>query len=470
MLCMIICVGCSEDLVEEKENTSAPVITEFFPKSGKAGTEVTIKGENLQKVDTVRIGNEVARIKYLISPTEMVMVVTSEAKTGKIQVSNPFGDTESGDVFTVTYVVPSIDMSTFPATAKANDQILIEGQNMDAVTKVVFGTTEATIVSKNENELIVKVPYFDEDDVDVYLSYNTESGVQQIGTTGKPFTLNKPKPVVDSYPTSSETGETIVLTGSNLTLVDKVMFDNYEAQITLQDETSISVVVPSDYAVTANNVVLKLVYYGNKELVVTNTFEAIVTKIYFWENKTIFAQDPANTENFFDALTGKIYTPCDYDKIKDNIYFYLTITSNSLAINNPNNGENQIKNFKCNNVNLPSEKGSKVIKFKRLDPTVAAENEFITKVKGKTLESISLSDLTVAGIASAGTSSFRHNGIPGDANNMYSEGDVILFQQFESATSKTVVKSGFLEIKTITTTNPKTDKKSSITFNCYFEK
>ena len=466
IFCMAVFVSCNEDLVEDKENTDAPVITDFYPKSGKAGTEVTIKGENLLKVDTAYIGNGLARVKYRVNPSEMVVVITSESKTGKIQISGLFGETESNDVFTVTYVVPNINMSTFPASGKANDEVLIEGDNMDAITKVMFGTTEATIVSKNEKELVVKVPYFEENEVDVFLSYNTESGVQQTGTTGKPFSLEKPQPTVSDYPTSAETGSTITLTGTNLSLVDKVMFDNYEGQITLKQETSLSVVVPSDYTVTSDNVVLKLVYYGDKELTITNSFEAVVPLIYYWENKTIYAQDPANTENFFDALTGKIYTPCDYATIKDNIYFYITITSSSLAINNPNNGANQIKNFKCEGTGLPTEAGSKIVKFRRLDPSIPAENEFITKVKDKTLKIISQDDITADGINNAGTSSFRHYGNP--ATNMYDEGDVILFQQFDSGNN--VLKVGFLEIKKITSKNPTTDKTSSITFNCYFQK
>lgn len=466
LFCAAICIGCSEDLVEDKENTSSPVITEFYPKSGKVGTEVTIKGENLSKIDTTSIGEGLARIKYLVNSSEMVVVITSDVKTGKVKISGLFGETESSDVFTVTYVTPTINMATFPTTGKANNEILIEGENMDVVTKVYFGTTEAIVISKNEKELIVKVPYFEDNEVDLFLAYNTENGEQRTGTSGKPFSLEKPKPEISNYPSSAETGTTIELTGTNLSLVDKVMFDGYEGQITLKSETSISVVVPTNYTVSSDAVILKLIYYGTKELIVTDTFEAVVPRIHFWENKTIYAQDPANTENFFDALNGKIYTPCDYATIKDNIYFYITITSNSLAINNPNNGANQIKNFKCEGTALPSEAGSKIVKFRRLDSSNSAENEFITKVKAKTLISISQADITTAGITNAGTSSFRHYGDP--ATNMYAEGDVILFQQFSSTGD--VLKVGFLEIKKITSTNPTTDKTSSITFNCYFEK
>ncbi|MFV0537001.1 MAG: IPT/TIG domain-containing protein [Dysgonomonas sp.] len=466
LFCAAMCIGCSEDLVEDKENTSSPVITEFYPKSGKVGTEVTIKGENLSKIDTTSIGEGLARIKYLVNSSEMVVVITSDVKTGKVKISGLFGETESSDVFTVTYVTPAINMATFPTSGKANDEILIEGENMDAVTKVHFGTTEAIVISKNEKELTVKVPYFEDNEVDIFLTYNNETGEQKTGTSGKPFSLEKPKPEISNYPSSAETGATIELIGTNLSLVDKIMFDGYEGQITLKSETSISVVVPTNYTTSSNTVVLKLIYYGTKELIVTETFEAVVPQIYFWENKTIYAQDPANTENFFDALTGKIYTPCDYATIKDNIYFYITITSNSLAINNPNNGANQIKNFKCGTSSLPSEAGSKIVKFRRLDPSNAAENEFITKVKAKTLKSISQADITTAGITNAGTSSFRHYGDP--STNMYAEGDVVLVHQFNSAGD--VLKVGFLEIKKITSTNPTTDKTSSVTFNCYFEK
>ncbi|PXV68757.1 IPT/TIG domain-containing protein [Dysgonomonas alginatilytica] len=471
---LLACTSCNENLVEDATNTSAPNITDFSPKSGKVGTEIKITGENLLKLDTIYIGGGMATVKYLINSREAVATVTSTSKTGKLKVSGVYGAFESSDVFTVTYVAPVINMSTFPSEGKANDNVLIEGTDMDAVIEVYFETTKAEIITQTTTELIVKVPYFEENNVDVFLSYNTESGVKKTGTTGKPFSLDKPQPTVESYDKSAEVGETIIIKGTNLSLVDKVMFDKKEATISLKEDKSISVIVPSGYTATSK-AVLKLIYYVDRELIVTSDFQVIVPQINYWPDVTLFANDVTTTDNFFNAMSGKIYNPCNYSGNAKNVYFYLTITSTSLAFNNPRNGINQIKNFKCENVALPSDTvGTLNVKFRRMDPTNSADNIFIEKVKNKTLTSISQAELEEAGVIKAGTSSFRHNGVPGDPNNMYSVGDIILFQHYNTTnltnTTAPIIGTGFLEVVKITSKDPKTDKTSSVTFNCYFQK
>jgi len=462
-----ILVGCNEDLVEDKEIISAPVVTEFTPKTGKVGTEINITGEYLNQIDTVWIGGGLAELKHRVNASELLVVVTSKCKTGKILVSGKNGKFETTEDFTMQYAEPR--MTTFPKVAKANDEIYIEGADLDVVLSVYFGTTESQIISQSQKDIVVKVPYFEEDNVDIYLGYNTVGGVKQTGTSGKPFSLERIAPSVTQSPVEAEAGTSVTLTGENLTLIDEAWFGEYKATILQQTESLLEVAVPSDFKETTD-VLFKLVYYGNKVLTVNNNFTVIVgeqAKIYYWENKTIFAQDESTPDNFFNAITGEIYSPCDYEGVKNNIHFFITISASSIQLNNPANSGNQTKNFKCGGVALPGETMPNIVKFRALDPTNEAENAYITKVKNKTLESITQEEITEVGITNAGSSTRRFYG-EGKVDNQYNPGDVVLMQQYDK--DGNVLKVGFIEVIRFTTTDAAADKKSSLTFNCYFQK
>jgi len=454
-------VSCNEDLVVDEIAESAPVISEFLPKSGKVGTEVRITGEHLQKIDTVKIGGGLAELKYRINAQEIVVIITANNKSGNLLVSGANGKTEASESFTMEYTIPSL--TNFPNTAKTNAEIYIEGENLDAALNIYFGSVKGEIVSKSEKDMIVIVPFFEDEKVDLIVDYNAESGVKQASTTGKPFELERPTPVITNSPSESEIATSVTFTGTELTLVDEIWFGDKKAIIQQKSEESLTVLVPNDFDVTTE---VKLVakYYGTRSLVINEKFK--VKAIYYWQNKEIFANDESTSNNFFNAATGDIYTPCQYEEIKNNIHFFLTISSSSIQLNNPANSENQTKNFKCNGVALPTEKMPNVVKFKNLSITNSAENELIEKVKGRTLESISPADIEAAGIANAGSSTRRFYG-EGNSTNQIQPGDVLMFQLFSGSK---VAKVGFIEVVRYKTTDPAKDKTSSMTFNCYFQK
>lgn len=469
-------VGCNEDLVEYKEVVGTPVVNEFSPQSGKVGTEITIKGEYLQKIDSVWIGGQLSQVKYRISSTEVVVAVTANSKSGKILVSGVNGRVETSDIFTIQYTIPAL--TTYPTTAKVNDEIYIEGNNMDAIMSVLFGTTEATIVAKTEKDMVVKVPFFSENKVDIVLNYNTADGVKQTGTTGQPFSLNKVTPTVDSYATQADAGSSISITGANLALVDEIWFGDHQGTITQKEDASINVSVPSDFTEEAT-VALKMIYYGSEELIVTPSFKVTIPSaetIYYWSGITTYCQDPANTANFFNATTGEVYTPCDYEGAKNNIDFYVSISGGSFQLNNPNNSANQTKNFKCNGVNLPTEVMPVITKFRTLKADVDAEKKYIDLVKSKGLESIDLQTLIADGTVTlnADNKLSASNTPKFNASGGFVDGDVILIFKCKAGTSGTTIleseveKVGFIEVKSVNLAA--SVNQSSWTFNCYFQK
>ena len=70
--------GCNEKLSIETEIQGAPEISEFTPTSGKAGTEITVKGSNLRDIVSATIGGVESQILYKLSQQEIVIVVNPE--------------------------------------------------------------------------------------------------------------------------------------------------------------------------------------------------------------------------------------------------------------------------------------------------------------------------------------------------------------------------------------------------------
>ena len=89
VLCVLVTLtSCNEKLSIETEVQGAPEIIEFAPVSGKAGTQVTVKGNNLRDIETATIGGVEAQILYKLSQQEIVIVVPREGtKNGKIVLS-----------------------------------------------------------------------------------------------------------------------------------------------------------------------------------------------------------------------------------------------------------------------------------------------------------------------------------------------------------------------------------------------
>ncbi|MCC8188786.1 MAG: IPT/TIG domain-containing protein [Bacteroides sp.] len=404
--------ACNEDPTFNQTERDVPQITSFSPAEGKVGTEITIEGEHLEYVDTVYIGGGLATLKYRVSSTELVVKVNAHSRTGSIVVQNSLGSAESTGHFTVTYALPVL--SQLPATGRVNEEILIQGTDLEGVTHVLFGTAEAAVVYQTETELVVKVPYVEEDEVTVYLVYQTASGEAQVASSDK-FRINKPQPVVTSYPLSADISTLIELTGENLTLIDQVWFGTVAGDIMDREDDRLTVLVP--VVGESATVALTLVYYGDARLVLTEAFELNVpdaATILFYENVTTYCQDPNLTDNFFNASNGDIYGPCEYEAVKNDIDFFITYSSGNATIqlNNPKNSENQTKAFKCDNVALPTEVMPNEVKFRVFSADNDAQKKYIDLVRNKQLETISaqmleedgavtISDGLITGLASA---------------------------------------------------------------------
>lgn len=481
-LSLFFLLACNEDLSFSAKNELAATVSGIYPVKGKIGSTLTITGENLQLVDSVWIGGGLAQIKYLVNSTEMVVSITKECRTGEVVVRNPYGETESKLSFEISYPVPAL--LDHPDTAQPKDEIVLSGTDMDVCTKVYFGTTPGIIKEAKEKELIVAVPYFEGSPVEISVEYFDGTASKTVVSGKGLFSLITPTPVVSSYPSSGESGSIISIAGENLNLIEEVWFGSEKGTISQQTENAMNIMIPTNFTETVI-VELKLRYYGTKNLLVTPAFEVTLpdlATIYYWENRTTQCQGIVDGNNFFSAQTGEVLTPCDYENTKDNITFYASISGGALQINNPNNSENQTKNFKCkattgSAVNLPTEVMPTMIRLRTLSADVAEDKKYIDLVKGKTLEEISLD--IIKGDNLNYTTGFS-NTLKYEAG--FNKGDIILFIKY-IAPAKTppanqgiadysdanIDKIGFIEVVDVAI-NSTTINNSAWTFNCYYQK
>lgn len=248
---------------------SEPIsIDSFEPLIIKPGQTLTITGEYLNIVEEVILADGVHILKKDFvsqSRKEIKTTIPAKARTGKIIVSNGadlLSDGEeiptwiySEDDLTVT--LPSISAIS-PNPVKAGTVLTIAGSDLDLATSVVFGgdlsVNEFSTHTATQIELLV--PVYAQDGV-VKLIPESEVEVQS------PAELIMAVPTLTVAPVAIKNGQEITVTGSDLDLIDKVVFGgNVEGTISSASATEMKVVVP-DAAVTG---VVRFITKASKEV------------------------------------------------------------------------------------------------------------------------------------------------------------------------------------------------------------
>lgn len=239
----------------ENELTVATAsVTSISPTTIKAGTELTIKGKNLQLIEKVKIepSLEVAVTPAqdpLADRTEITITIPDNAQDGDVTLVGYSGlETKAG---TITMMLPAVT-SVSPNPVKGGNVLTIKGTNLDLVTNINFPNVEdaVEVASKAATQITINVPL---EAADGNLVLNTNSGktVEVAYTTVKPTITN-------ITPTSLMAGNDITVTGTNLDLVRSVTFGGgVSASITPSSPTTFTITVPT--TATSGAITLNLV-------------------------------------------------------------------------------------------------------------------------------------------------------------------------------------------------------------------
>lgn len=539
-VCLALCIGCESVSMKEVTN-SAPEILSFSPESGSIGSEIVVTGDYLDDVVNATIGGEAVTILQKVSNERLSLKVTSNAKSGKIVLSNAIGEGVSATDFTVEYPAPVVSATGMPSEVEMGNKLLISGSYMSVVSAVLFtaeGYTvgnEATILSQSENEILVKIPYVESDNAVITFRYF--NGTQEVETPVSSalqvvVARYEPKVATASFDAAS-VGDVIVLNGTYLNKIDKVLLGDMECAVTLQTEDELRFTVPAsgDYVDGDNTMPLKISYFDGREVrTLADAFIVKVPFVYFWENKKVYAQgrDVEELSSFFSPETGLVYANADWREKVDPIsyqyqantcsgtnkpavteseynsvnpyFFFSGVNAGALQINSPAGSSGQLKNFytinnSANDYRVTGSSGScygtPVLTFLYLDPSKSAYQTLIDEVKNGTLERIDeatfpidVAAKTLRGfsIASMKTSMNTDTWAPGIFEvGQEKKADVdavllILYYNVNGSTSNVadnVKRIGLLHIKTVDFklyNNTNAPSSSSVVFDMYWQK
>ena len=437
-----------------------PVVTAFTPASAPVGAVVTVTGEYLQDVTEAYIGDVKVDIVAKISNTRLDIRVVNGVTSGAIKLVNSQGTGASGKVFNCTFAVPSIAASLLQAEAEMGENIMISGEHLFSVKKVLFTAEgqaeghEGEIISRTDDELIVKVPYVEDASARITMTYfNGTADVATDLSSAPGIRVIRYVPRFDACTfDKTAVGRSITLTGEYLNNIDRITVGEWEAQV-YKSPSELTFTIPAGEFPDGDTVVPLTAWYfdNNESIVLAESFTVFVPYVKFWENIQTWAQGRVadNTyASFFCPENGKLYENAKWKTDLDPVamelhgsqwgsasvpkpgvvsdeaynsvlpyFFFSAVSGNVLQINGPANSNGQLKNFFVDATSTPSNDyrvpggndnipGTPIITFRYLSPGNATENELIQKVLNDQVEKIDeatfpidVANNTIAGIS-----------------------------------------------------------------------
>lgn len=433
MLALALTTSCDSTSVNEIPAT-APVIEDFSPVEGYAGCQVTVTGTGLNNVTRATVGGVDADIVQRISDSRIIIRVPAMATTGQITLSNMIGSGTSEANFTMSYPAPVVDRSTLPGDVELSANMLIFGQRMSVITKVLFSAAgyephQAEIMSQTDTEIVVKVPYVEADDAGISFEYFNGSALTTTSASDISVKVARFEPKVSSVSASEATiGDIITLEGEYLDKVGRVLVgEDGECMITLQTPSQLRFVVPElDSFIDGDNFTSLAIEYfdGVERKELHSNFKVKVPLLLFWADRKVWAQgrDVEEFTSFFSPQTGIAYANAmwrtldwvsyqnqdrtcsaaqvpavsadDYNAVPP--YFFFTgVNAGNLQINSPAGSASMLKNIFTENNSANDYRvtgangncyGTPVLTFLALDENTAAHAALIDKVRTNTLE------------------------------------------------------------------------------------
>ncbi|MET8947481.1 IPT/TIG domain-containing protein [Streptomyces sp. NPDC004542] len=222
----------------------APVITSLSPPSGPAagGNTVVINGTNLSGATSVLFGATAATITG-VTATQVTVTAPAGSGTVNVTVTTP-GGVSNALPYTYTVVPAPVITSLSPPSGPAagGNTVVINGTNLSGATSVLFGATAATITGVTATQVTVTAPA---GSGTVNVTVTTPGGV----SNALPYTyVAVPAPSISTLtPPNGPAagGNTVVITGTNLSGATLVLFGATPATITGVTPTQVTVIAPA---------------------------------------------------------------------------------------------------------------------------------------------------------------------------------------------------------------------------------
>lgn len=212
----------------------APTITSFSPSSGRAGSNVVIRGTSFTNASVVKFGSLNAASFTVDSNSQITAVAPNGVLTGTITVTAPAGTFITSTNFKV---VPNVSGFT-PGFGSVGNNVTVNGANFTGTTSVKFGGVSANFSGVSFGSLTAMIPA---GATNAPISVTTGDGT---GTSAQNFYVAAA--ITSFTPTNSAPGTTVQLTGVNFSDATAVKFNGQSASFDITNNTTIGAVVPAN--------------------------------------------------------------------------------------------------------------------------------------------------------------------------------------------------------------------------------
>lgn len=419
---VMLFASCNEELTIDSYEQAAPVIASFTPESGPVGTEITVTGENLQKITEVYINDKEVEVKNRISSTQLILKATSDGRTGVIKLVSVEGETVSASAYTYVYSAPAISQDQSPTQFEVGSEVLFIGTSLDAVLSVSFNGVAAEIKDQLPTELVVLVPDIKTATANITFSYF--DGSADVSSTIEDVSMLRAVPSVDGVTASVDVGKDATITGKYLHLVEKVTLGGIEMPIVTQPENgeSLTFTVNDSYpefddGINSDKEIVLYSFESTEKLNVEEPFSFFVPEFYDWKNKKLNGHSTIVENHFFCLDTGETFAAEKYAADVDPLaishggavcsgkntlastveeeqyygvkpYIYAYYLGSGMYFYGPANNSNRMVNFVgAGFTPKVVSYGTPIIQFRTLTPEIPAEKVIIDKIKGGTFVS-----------------------------------------------------------------------------------
>ncbi len=247
LMCFILSIGIASCDKNDDNNSGKVELFSFGPTGAKHGDTLRFIGVNLNKVSAIQFtGGAAATVNQSDFKTQtselILLIVPQAAEKGYVTLKTPDGDL-------VTKTQLNLDVLTtvtsITAQARPGENITITGNYLNWVDRITFSRDKVvqTLVSKSMTQLVVKVP--DDAQTGPLILHYGGTDSADIQTTD---TLKVTLPMITSMsPSPVKPQSNVTITGTNLDLAKKVIFNGVSTPVTTfvsQSATELVVKVP----------------------------------------------------------------------------------------------------------------------------------------------------------------------------------------------------------------------------------
>lgn len=505
------------------------LVSGYEPATGTIGTEVTIKGRNLEQVTSVTFGSASVSSEAFVSQdgAQIVVAVPPMAWSSaneELAIKAYWGSDREIDVTGESVFIlltPAFDAVSQSSPALLGDEVTLTGTNLDLVKSVSWGSIDLPILEAGATGIKIFVPssieqttpvvksdklcaVFGTPDQKVTVSEGFSIDTTPVGPSAPEIASVKPS---DENYTKFYLAQEVTIKGQNMASVEKVMLGETEAALVgTATDTEARFVIPSGISGTvAVELDLTVVWNGG------NRLEAGKMTVHpFYLTKGLKIRTGSNSANTYpEANSQQAFLMLDEGKVisasewksrpvdapvvnnapivtsanklvagttKDAYYGvspYLFLSASSahkLAFQNPANSSTQLKTHRIDGTQLPSLYGSPVIFM-----SIITDEAMKSSITGETLTDIWENAPKAGSSAPAfGTAETSSTWVKGSVMCIeYLTYDHSLNTGAKPTDLSQVHKIGYLYIKDVTCGDPSTglataDREGYVEFDLYW--